>query len=257
MQAAKFASTLNLETLKGNTDSMKPIWMPLRSVVIVAVIFTALFASFGSAGAQAASHAARHPAGAASKVNPAGNGNTRLPPGFNDPNLPKATFIGLITSVDSPNGVDPNDFTLELGIVSEVIRLSQTTMITGKTAEAVVEGLASGDYAVVRAKRFKGSWYAIRVVFDVQPLPPLRLISGTIVRITKDLRHFVLKPDTGKGNLLVRLMRQTRFHVDGRPVDGPPPSQWIFGPTTIAIQVLLRRDVGAWSAFDIYMRSTS
>jgi hypothetical protein len=175
-------------------------------------------------------------------------------PRLNDPTLPKANFMGTITDVATPsanpNG-DPTSFTLELGMQVEVVHLVPRTVITGKSAEAVVEGLAPNDYAVVRATRYRGIWYATRIVFDVQPVAPLRLISGSLVRVSPDGKRIVVKQDTPKGTIVMRLVPRTRYHVDGRPVDIAP----VLIPDE-AIQVLGQRINGLWVAWDVYTRTT-
>jgi hypothetical protein len=227
----------------------------LRLSVLALAVILALVSSLSAVEAQVA-----HRQQAAVQKTPGSpskglNQGTSPPPGrLNDPTLPRANFMGMITSVvpqpSNPDG-DPISFRLELGTQAEDIHLFGATVITGKSAEAVVEGMSSSDYAVVRAKRYKGVWYAMRIVFDVQPVPPLRLLSASFVRLSVDGKRMFVKPDSGKGLIVLRLVPRTRYHVDNQPVDVAPVLQ-----PQESLRALIQRVNQTWIAWDVYTKTT-
>jgi hypothetical protein len=238
---------------------VKSTYLPLRLSAVVLIFVAAIASSLATAGAQSigGNHRATQPQVSRTSVlqqKAPGTETGPIGPKLNDPTLPKATFLGVITDVapQGPNSNgDPMGFRLELGLNAEDIKLIGSTVITGKSAEAVVEGVSPGDYALVRAKRYRGVWYATRVVFDVQPVAPLRLFSGTIVRMSTDGKRIVLKLDGTKAIVVTRLILKTRFHVDGHPVD-IPPTLALLEP----LQALCQRINGTWLVFDVYTKST-
>jgi hypothetical protein len=238
---------------------MKTVANVARSSVLVLAAVVTLAGQLGTVDARAVhvgAQAAKVATLKSTSSPPKGTNTGTAPAGprLNDPTLPRANFMGMITNVATLNGDptgDPVSFTLELGIQLEVIHLVGRTVITGRSAEAVVEGLAVRDYAVVRATRFKGVWYATRIIFDVQPVAPLHLFSGALVRLSPDGKRLVVKPDVGKGVVVLRLLPRTRYHVDGLPVAVAPalvPAE--------SLQVLSQRINGTWIAWDVYTKST-
>jgi hypothetical protein len=231
---------------------MKTIWSSVRVLALVLAVVSAVAASVTGAHA----HPTRY-AGYGDLSRPAGNcsgqfcdqktGAQRL----NDPGLENGTFPGQITALIGPAS-NPSGLILQLGTDSIDIRLSAKTMISGKSAEADVEGLVRGDYAVVRAKRVNRVWFATRITFDVQPIAPLRLVSGMILHVNADGRHFTLRPDVGKGTYFMRVIRQTRFTMDMRP--GDAPTMLIKGAV---VQILCRKIDGLWTAYTINLRSST
>jgi hypothetical protein len=92
---------------------------------------------------------------------------------------------------------------------------------------------------------------AARIMFDVQPVPPLRAVSGTILRVAANGRQLGVKLDIG-GTRLVTLARDTRFRLDGRLLDTPPIL--LKGQS---IQLVVQNTVAGWVALEVDLRSAA
>ncbi|HLJ68459.1 MAG TPA: hypothetical protein VKX16_13975 [Chloroflexota bacterium] len=158
--------------------------------------------------------------------------------------------FGEIVSLDGPPA-SPTGLTLQLGTLTFPVRISPRATITAKSAEAEVEGLLPGDYAVIHDHRIRGQWVAFHIAYDVVPMPPLRVLTGSVLRLTPNGRVLYLKPDTGRGVLPVHLLQQTRFLQDGKPVLQLP----VVFTRGESLEIVARRTLGFWYAFDVNIKS--
>lgn len=163
--------------------------------------------------------------------------------------IDRARFAGQVTTLLSVNG-NPASFVLLQPNVSVTVTINPQTQFVGSSAEANVEGLARDDYAVVNARRSQGRWIAMKITYDVDPVPPLRAVSGTVVRLTPDGRRVNVKLDTG-GSRWITIGRLARYLVDGRAV-APAPILLRGEP----VQLVVNRLMFPWVALEIDVRST-
>lgn len=133
----------------------------------------------------------------------------------------KTHLIGLVTDVVGPAG-DPTGFTLQLGTMTADVGTVPRTRFVARSLEAQVEKFVVGDYALVLIRKTKVGVVAARITYDVVPFPPLRELNGTIQWVRLDQLAFRLRMDPGNRIVVLRIRPQTRFHVDGRPVDIVP-----------------------------------
>lgn len=162
-------------------------------------------------------------------------------------------FAGLISDVTGPAGA-PTAFTLQYKDRFVAMHTpAKTTTFQAKSAEAEVEGLLPGDYAVVLARHLKKGWTAFVVTFDVRPFAGLRnqlLLTGTILRVAPTGRQFSLRLDSG-GTRAIKVLLRTKFFLDGQPIDPPPGLA-----KGTYVQVVLRKSDTGWFAFLINVRTT-
>lgn len=166
-----------------------------------------------------------------------------------DISVAKGRYVGQVVAVQGPLA-SPTSLTLQLGLQNLDIRILPRTILTGKSAEADVEGLQVGDYAVVISRRYNRTTAATRVVFDVEPIFPLRAVSGTIARVAIDGQHFQVRSTTGKLAWL-HVSKYARIRLDGRPSD--VLTSLVKGNT---VQVLAQHTDAGWDATDISIRSS-
>lgn len=159
-----------------------------------------------------------------------------------------ARFIGQVTTL-LPAAGSPTSFVLLQPNFSVSIAISPKTQLTGKSAEANVEGLVRDDYAVVTAKRMAGRWVATRIAYDVDPIPPLRIVSGTVVKPTLDGRHVNVRLDTG-GARWITIGRLARYRLDGRLMEPAP----ILAKGEV-IQLVVNRMTVPWIALEVDVHS--
>lgn len=162
--------------------------------------------------------------------------------------IDRGRFVGQVTALLPATG-SPTSFVLLQPTVSVTISINAQTQLNGKSAEANVEGLVRDDFAVVNARRMQGKWIATRITYDVDPILPLRTISGSVLKLTLDSRHVDMKLDTG-GTRWITIARLTRYRLDGRVVD-PPPILLKGEP----IQLVVSRTFGSWIALEINVQS--
>lgn len=166
--------------------------------------------------------------------------------GFN-----QARFIGAVAAIQGPAD-SPTRITLQLGALSTELRINLKTLFSAKGAEASLEGLLPGDFAVVAARRFKGAWIARRVLFDVQPIFPLRLFTGTVVRAGVDGKRVSVRIAATQRLLWFRISRNALYQEDGRAVLEPPgltPGE--------TVELLALRVVPGWMAYNINLKATA
>lgn len=162
--------------------------------------------------------------------------------------IDRARFVGQVTTLLPVNG-SPTAFVLLQPNLSVTISISPQTQLTGSSAEANVEGLARDDYAVVNAKHVQGRWIAAKIRYDVDPILPLRVVSGSVVKLTPDGRRVNVKLDTG-GSRWITIGRLARYRLDGRAVD--PPPILLKGEL---VQFVVNRTTVPWLALEVDARS--
>jgi hypothetical protein len=162
--------------------------------------------------------------------------------------IDRARFVGQVTALLPVNG-SPTAFVLLQPNLSVTISINPQTQLTGSSAEANVEGLARDDYAVINAKHVQGRWVATKIRYDVDPILPLRTVSGAVVKLTPDSRRVYVKLDTG-GNRWITIGRLARYRLDGRIVD--PPPILLKGE---AVQFVINRATIPWIALEVDVRS--
>lgn len=161
----------------------------------------------------------------------------------------RSRFVGIVASVSGPMS-KPSKFSIQLvsGMVDVV--LTPHTKLVPKSAEASVEELATGDYVVAYVRRTSRTWVVLRLDYDVQPIPPLRAVSGVVERVSANGRGFLLKLDTA-GTRWISLGRQARIRVDGRLADPPPPVM-----AGESLQAVVLTGGLVWAALQIDLRSS-
>jgi hypothetical protein len=130
-------------------------------------------------------------------------------------------FVGLITNYQG-TPLNPIAFTLQLGMETVDLRTYAKTALLPQSAEAELEGMADGEYALVFVRKMKGVWMAYRIRYDVQPVLPLRKLSGTILRVNPDGMHFQLKLDTAH-TVVLRINKDARYVGIAPPAPGEVP----------------------------------
>jgi hypothetical protein len=161
-------------------------------------------------------------------------------------------LMGVVVSVLGTTD-NPNFFTLQLGTDTAVVRIAPRTVFTPKSAEASLAGFTSGDYAIVTFRRFKGTLVAGRILFDVQPLAPLRLFDGTVMRVAPNGQRFVIRL-VGTIHLVnFRLSKtSTLYQLDGSPA---------ISPVTLAkgndVEILGLNTFGGWVAYTVNLKSAT
>lgn len=162
-------------------------------------------------------------------------------------NLPNR-LVGQVQNVVGP-GASPTGFTLQLGNQTADLKIVPATVFAARSAEAEVEGFITGDYALVVARRTDHGLVARRVSFDIQPFLPLRLVTGTLQRVSLNGRHVLVKLDNTR-IMWLQITRQTRYRQDGKVVAIPPALT-----RGMQLQILAVRAYGAWVAADINIRT--
>lgn len=146
---------------------------------------------------------------------------------------PASTLIRLAGQVSSVLGPDasPTGITLQLeGDQKITVRFTPRTILKARSAEAQVEGLMIGDFAVVQVVKANVDWIARRVFFDVDPFGPIRFftVTGSVVRLNRAGTQILLAIPGGTTRWII-VTRNTNYSIDGVPTD--------------AVPVLLRSDV--------------
>jgi hypothetical protein len=160
-------------------------------------------------------------------------------------------FAGQIVALPGPTA-SPTGITVQLQDARTVtIHLVPKTVLRARSAEAQVEGLSLGDFAVVDAVRVGPDWNARRVLFDVDPFGPIRLftVSGTVVRLSR-AGDRVLVSLVGGTTRWIFLTHDTRYALDGIPTDTVPVLQ-----RNNVVQVDVRLAPRGWVALAINIKS--
>jgi hypothetical protein len=139
--------------------------------------------------------------------------------------------------------------------------------LSGKSAEAAVEGLQRGDYAIVQARnvsvvvahRVRKHWVAYHVDFDVQPITPtpvpkpvMATITGTVTRVTVDGKRFAVQDQATLKVWMITIDARTAFRVDGQPMPGPPVLS-----KGDPVVVRARKTGGVWVATEVNLRTSA
>lgn len=152
-------------------------------------------------------------------------------------------FAAMVAGVQGPSG-NPNVFSLQLGDLSMQMHIVPRTTFVPRSAEAEVEGLTTGDYALVVARRIRRQWVAMRVAFDVRPFPPFRLLKGTVFTVNPNGKSFTLRLNSGR-NVFLRLNPHLRVQQGGQTLVTPP----LLSRGMLVQALALRR--GAWVVFNL------
>lgn len=169
------------------------------------------------------------------------------------PHGPVIQFNGQVIAVAGPPD-SPTGFTLLHGALTTDFRLAPAASLQARSAEAAVAGFATGDYALVTARRVKFAWVAIRVSYDVNPIPGRAVIvvlTGTIVRVSPNGKILTIKLVNGTTHD-VFIDLQTTFRVDGQLTDTPP----LLSAGEV-VTVRTRHAPRGWVAIDVNLRTTS
>ncbi len=155
---------------------------------------------------------------------------------------------GQIVSIQGPPD-NPTGLTLDLMDQTLLLRFAPRVIIKAKSAEAQVEGLLKGDWAIVTVQRVRGSLVATRVEFDVQPLPPYLMLSGAFVREFPNGKRIFIRLDGGGIRPLI-VTPKTRFRLDDSLQDIAPSLT-----RGQSVQALVRRTPAGLLALEIDVRS--
>jgi hypothetical protein len=154
--------------------------------------------------------------------------------------------IALDGRLDNPTGV-----MLQLGTDSTDIKLGPRYTAQPQSAEAEVEGLAVGDYALVTAHLVRGDLVAQRVQFDVEPFGRMKLITGSVTWVSPNGKHLRLRvADTGNTRVL-QLVRSTQYEIDGKVQIAP-----LLLAKEQTVQVLILHDNFQLYAVDVNLKTS-
>lgn len=157
---------------------------------------------------------------------------------------PAAGPTGLVIQQQQGKAVAAKTVTIRLDAARTVLR--------ARTAEAQVEGLAVGDFAVVLATRSNGDLTARRVEFDVDPFGPIRFftVTGTVLRLNRAGTQILLSLPGGTTRWII-LTDNTRYTLDGVPTATVPVLQHN-NVVTVDIHLVER----GWVAQAVNLKST-
>lgn len=158
-------------------------------------------------------------------------------------------FVGTVGQILGPAD-SPIQITLTLGTLSTDVRVTSRTVFAAKSAEASVEGLLQGDYAVVTAQRVKAEWIARRVVFDVQPIFPLHLFTGLVLRETPDGKRVTIRIAGTQRQVLMHIVKPVQYEMDGRSLLTPLALN-----RGDQVEVLALHVFDGWNAFSINVKT--
>jgi hypothetical protein len=166
-----------------------------------------------------------------------------------EPRPIRANVFGVVVGVHGPVS-NPDGVNVQLGSDTTMVRIEPGTVFEAQSAEAQVEGLAVGDYVCIPVRRVKGGPMALRIRFDVVPVPPLQVLRGTMQRFIAEGTHFTFRTDDGRF-LVMRIWRDARLVVDGRVVDGS------VGVTRGTPAQIICAQRNGWVAYEIDLRPAS
>ena len=163
-------------------------------------------------------------------------------------------FAGQVLQIRGPAG-NPTGFLLQTEDRALDFLISPKATFKALMPEAEVEGLQRSDYANVFARSVSGVWMAQRIVFDIVPIGTMAFqVTGMILKVSRDGKHFQLRLDSGPYNGLSRwvaVLRQTRWSVDGQPISAPQALA-----QGLEIQALVRRQKTGWVALAVNLKSS-
>lgn len=125
------------------------------------------------------------------------------------------------------------------------------TILKARSAEAQVEGLMVGDFAVVQATKMGLDWNARRVVFDVDPFGPIRYftVTGSVTRLNRAGTQILLALPGGAARWII-MTRNTRYLLDGVPAEATPAIQ-----RSDVLQVDVHKVPRGWVATSINIKT--
>jgi hypothetical protein len=167
--------------------------------------------------------------------------------------LPGQHLIGSVASIQgSPSS--PSGLILQLGLQTAIVKVVPQTVIVARSTEADVEGLLTGEYALVTAQfqRKTHAYVARRVTYDVQAFFPLKSSTGTIMRQTPDGKRFLVRLPTSHTAWYRTSLKLTRYEEDGRVIDAQP--QMVRGEGVV---ILSFHTGNGWIAVDVSLTTTT
>ncbi len=167
------------------------------------------------------------------------------------PGQTSARFVGQITGVLGSDA-SPTGITMQLQVSRTVtVRLAAKTILKARSAEAQVEGLMVGDFAVIQAVRGSLDWNARRVIFDVDPFGPIRFftVTGSVVRLNRADTQVLLALPGGSTRWII-MTRNTHYSLDGVPTEAAPALL-----RTDVLQVDVHKVPRGWVATAINVKS--
>lgn len=152
--------------------------------------------------------------------------------------------------MDSPGG-NPIRFTLQTSNRVVTIKIAPRATFTALSAEAEVEGLRVGDYAVVRVRHPGHVWIGLHIAFDVRPIPVPNRANwiASVVRETPNDRFLVVQLPSGVTRW-VMLDPHTKFRAYGALTSSPP----VFDRQEL-VRIHARRTPHGWIALEIDLLS--
>lgn len=166
--------------------------------------------------------------------------------------VPIERLIGQVAAISAPNG-SPTQFTLQTADRVVAMKIAPRATFTALSAEAEVEGLNIGDYAIVRARHPRRGWVALHIEFDVRPVHVSDLVTlvASVVRETPNGHDLVVRLPSSIIRWVV-LDAQTKFRVYGPLSSGPP----VFGRGDL-VHITMRRGPQRWIAVEVDIISGS
>jgi hypothetical protein len=160
-------------------------------------------------------------------------------------------FAGQVSGVLGPDA-SPTGITLRLqGDQKVTVRFAPRTILKARSAEAQVEGLMVGDFAVVQVVRANVDWSARRVFFDVDPFGPIRFftVTGSVVRLNRAGTQVLLALPGGTTRWII-ITRNTHYSIDGVSTEAAP----VLERSTV-LQVDVHKVPRGWVAISVNVKT--
>lgn len=153
---------------------------------------------------------------------------------------------GQVIAISTPNG-SPTRFTIETADRDVTVRIAPAATFTALSAEAEVEGLRVGDYAIVRVRHPHDAWVALHITFDVRPIHIRGQVTivATVIRETPNGRYLIVRLPSGAIRWII-LGTQTKFRLYGALTSNPP----LFAREEL-VHVTMRRIPRGWIAIEV------
>jgi hypothetical protein len=131
------------------------------------------------------------------------------------------------------------------------VRFAPRTILKARSAEAQVEGLMVGDFAVVQVVRANVDWSARRVFFDVDPFGPIRFftVTGSVVRLNRAGTQVLLALPGGTTRWII-ITRNTHYSIDGVSTEAAP----VLERSTV-LQVDVHKVPRGWVAISVNVKT--
>lgn len=166
--------------------------------------------------------------------------------GIGGTRIPVVRLTGQVSAISAPNG-SPTQFTLQTTAQVVTVKIAPRATFTALSAEAEVEGLSVGDYAVVRVRHVRRGWIALHIAFDVRPvhIPNRATIVASVVRETPNGHDLIVRLPSSTIRW-VMLDARTKFRVYG-PMSSSSP---VFARGNL-VHITMRRGPRGWIAVEI------